>query len=300
VDEYLQRRAEADPALAPLAWEALAEGYLRVFRTLDAMAVLDHWLKIDPNNVRALELRGMTFVTGKGVTRGSDDYRRVLELDPTRDQTRLRLALCLLDLGAYEEALQNFDRLARDKPDDPDILARLARCQNMLGRGAEARQVLDGVLARHPDHANALRTRGQFALADRNPAEAERWLQKAVAADPNDYQSQWLLFQALQQQDKLDQARAQLRVAEQVKDRTERLGELQSRKLTERPLDPALHYEMGMLLIRTGDPVPGEAWLQSALALDPDYAPAHAALADLYERNGDPAKAAEHRKKVGN
>lgn len=299
VDEYLQRRAEADPELAPLAWEALAEGYLRVYRTLDAMACLDHWLKRDPDNVRALDLRGMTFVTGKGVTRGAEDYRRVLELDPSREQTRWRLALCLLDLGGYEEALTHLERLARDRPDHPDVLARLARCQNMLGRGAEARQLLDGVVARHPDHAAALRTRGQFALADRNPAEAETWLRRAAAADPADYQSQWLLFQALQQQDKADAAREQLRVAEQVKDRTERLGELQSRKLAEQPLDPALHYEMGVLLIRTGSPALGEGWLHNALALDPDYAPAHAALADLYERAGDAAKAADHRKKAG-
>lgn len=299
VDEYLQRRAQADPALAPLAWDALAEGYLRVYRTLDAMACLDHWLKLDPNNVRALDLRGMTFVTGKGVTRGAEDYRRVLELDPDRGQTRWRLALSLLDLGGYEEALPHLDRLARDRPDDPEVLASLARCQNMLGRGGEARRLLDDVLTRHPEHPAALRTRGQFALADRDPADAERWLRRATAADPADYQSQWLLFQSLQQQDKADAAREQLRVAEQVKDRTERLGELQSRKLAEQPLDPALHYEMGVLLIRTGSPQLGEGWLHNALALDPEYAPAHAALADLYERTGDAAKAAEHRKKAG-
>lgn len=299
VDEYLQRRADADPALAPLAWEALAEGYLRVYRTLDAMACLDHWLQLDPDNVRALELRGMTFVTGKGVTRGADDYRRVLQLDPSREQTRWRLVLCLLDLGGYEEALPHLERLAGERPDDPEVLARLARCQNMLGRRDAARQTLDRVLAGHPEDAAALRTRGQFALADRDPAEAEAWLRRAVAADPTDYQSQWFLFQALQQQGKAAEARAQLQVAEDVKDRTERLSELRSRKLTERPLDPALHYEMGLLLIRTGSPTEGEAWLKSALALDPDYAPAHAALADLYEKAGKPAEAAEHRRKAG-
>jgi predicted Zn-dependent protease len=169
----------------------------------------------------------------------------------------------------------------------------------MLGRRADAGQTLDRVLAAHPTDAGALRTRGQFALADRDPAAAEAWLRRAVAADPADYQSQWFLFQALQQQGKAADARAQLRVAEDVKDRIERLSELRSRKLTERPLDPALHYEMGLLLIRTGSPTEGEAWLKSALALDPDYAPAHAALADLYEKAGKPAEATDHRRKAG-
>src|SRR5258708_39694328 len=122
----------------------------------------------------------------------------------------------------------------------------------MLGRPAEARQVLDGILAKHPDHAAALRARGQFALADRNPAEAERWLRQSVAIAPHDYQAQWLLYQALHQGDKRDEAREQLQIAEEVKDRTERLGELRSRKLAERPLDPNLHYEMSMLLIQIG------------------------------------------------
>lgn len=299
VDEYLQRRADQDPGLAPLAWEALAEGYLRVFRTADAMACLDHWLQRDPDNVRALELRGLTYVTGKGVKRGSDDFRRALELDPSRVETRGQLARCLLDLGGYEEALPLLERLAREKPDDPEILSRLARCQNMVGRADDARRVLDGVLAAHPDNPTALRTRGQFALADGNPAEAEGWLRRAAGAAPNDYQTQWLLFQALQQQNRAAEAREQLRVAEDVKDRTERLGELRSRRLGEHPLDPALHYEMGMLLIRTGRPDQGELWLQSALSLDPNYAPAHSALADLYERAGKAAEAADHRRKAG-
>ena len=298
VDEYLQRRAAEDPGRAALAWEALAEGYLRLYRTLDAMACLEHWLELDPDNVRALDLRGMTFVTGKGVQRGSEDYRRVLQLDPSRDQTRWRLILCLLDLGGYEEALPLLEQVARERPDDPDVAARLARCQNMLGRGAAARRLLEGVLARHPDHATALRVRGQFALADGDAVEAERWLRRAVAAAPNDYQAQWLLFQALQQEDKRDEAAARLKVAEEVKDRGERLVELRSRTLAERPLDPALHYEMGVLLVRAGHPDQGEWWLKSAVGLDPAYAPAHAALADLYERAGDAARAAEHRKRA--
>jgi predicted Zn-dependent protease len=263
------------------------------------MAILDHWLSRDPNNVRALELRGMTFVAGKGVQRGTDDFRKVLELDPDRDEARWRLSIALTDLGGYEEALGHLERLARVRPDDPEVLARLARCQSMVGRRAEAQKTLDDALARHPDDPALLRARGQFALAAGRPDEAEGWLRRAAAASPEDYQSQWFLFRALQQAGKDTEAKAQLAVAEDVKDRRERLGELRSRKLAERPLDPALHYEMGVLMLRTGERELGERWLLSALSLDPDYAPAHAALADFYEQAGDPARAAEHRAQAG-
>ncbi len=298
VEEFLQRQTEQAPEKAPLVWEALAEGCVRVYRILDALAFLNHWLGLDPDNLRALELRGLAYQNGKSAHKGAEDFRRVIERDPTRDATRWRLVLCLLDMGGYAEAFPHLERVARQKPDDPDVQVRLARCHNMLDRGAEARQIVDAVLERHPEHALALRTRGQFALADNRPAQAERWLRRAVQARPNDYQSQFLLVQALRQQNKVEEARTALKKAEALKDRAERLGELTSRKLSEQPLDPALQCEMGVLVLRNGHAKTGEAWLLSALRLDPNYRPAHAALADHYERQGDVERARDHRRQA--
>src|SRR5262249_35079092 len=143
-----------------------------------------------------------------------------------------------------------------------------------------------------------LRTRGQFALTDRQPAVAEGLLRRAVAARPNDYQAHLFLAQALQQQKK-PQAAAQFRRADELKARMERLGAVAHRGRSEQPLDPALHGEMGLLLLRSGQESAAESWLLSALSLDPDYRPAHAALADYYERQGDATRAAEHRRRAG-
>jgi predicted Zn-dependent protease len=296
VEGYLQKQSERSPeAAGPLVWEALALGYLRVYRTLDAMAVLNHWLTREPDNIRALELRGQTFVTGKGVVRGTDDFRRVLELDPTRRKTRRRLAEALVSLGGYEEAVRHWEVFAREETDDPRVPAMLARCYNFVGRGDEARRLLDDALVRHPNDGPCLRTRGQFALIDDQKAEAEGWLRRAAAVMPDDYQAQWLLFEVLRQQGKLEEAKEQSRKADDVKDRVSRLGELQSRKLAEFPLDPALHYEMGTLLMRTGRGDTGEQWLLNALVLDPNHEPSHAALAAYYEGRGDREKAEYHR-----
>jgi Tfp pilus assembly protein PilF len=87
-----------------------------------------------------------------------------------------------------------------------------------------------------------------------------------------------------------------MRRAEQLRDSAARLGELRSRRMSEQPLDPALHVEMAVLMLRAGNDALGESWLKSALSLDDRYAPAHAALADLYQRKGDTARAEEHRK----
>src|SRR5262249_19594012 len=157
---------------------------------------------------------------------------------------------------------------------------------------------LDAFLEKNPDHGLALRTRGQFALADNQPDQAERWLRHATEVMPNDYLSHFLLGRALQEQRKTKEAKAQLEIADPVKARAERVGALTSSKLSEQPLDPALHCEMGVLLLRNGHKATAESWLQSALSLDPGYKPAHAALAEFYQAQGDEKRAAEHRRQA--
>jgi Tfp pilus assembly protein PilF len=55
---------------------------------------------------------------------------------------------------------------------------------------------------------------------------------------------------------------------------------------------------MGTPLLRNGHKSAGESWLRSALGLDPNYRPAHAALAEHYKAEGDEARAAEHRRQA--
>lgn len=298
VDAYLQRRIEQAPDLAPDVWEALIQGNLRVYRSLDAMACVKLWLSVQPDNPRALDLRGQTYVIGKGVVRGAEDFRRALELDPARDKTRWRLVVALIDLGGYQEAAEHLELLRKTAPDDPRFVAYLARCWNFVGRRDDARALLDDALRRFPTDPLCLRTRGQLALMEDRKAEAEAYLRRATAAAPEDYQAQWLLFEALRQQDKMDEAVAQQARADRLKEQVTRIGELQSRTLAEFPLDPALHHEMGHLLTQTGRGEVGERWFQSALALDPNHAPSHAALAALYQQRGDAAKAEFHRRRA--
>ncbi len=294
VEEFLQKAVYQSPETANLVWESLTLGYNRTYRTLDAMAVVKQWLKSDEENLRALELRGQIYVAGKGVKRGTDDFREVLLRDPTRDDTRRRLIGCLIDLGGYQEAIPHLEYARRHSHPDPDLLARLARCYNMVGRTAESRTVLDEVLREHPTNFLAVRTRGQFSLLEQQPDYSEALLTKAIIAAPDDYQSHFLLTQALQQQGKLDAAKQQAKLSEDVKDRGERMSELTSRKLAEFPLDPALHTEMGELLLQSGQPTIAQQWLESALALAPNHAPAHALLAKLYRTTNQHTLAEQH------
>ena len=80
-----------------------------------------------------------------------------------------------------------------------------------------------------------------------------------------------------------------------MKKQLQRLREISEEQLTARPHDPALHCELGQLLLDLGRTDIGLNWLRSALEQDPRYRPAHAALAEYFQRQGDPEKAAYHR-----
>jgi len=295
VEEVLLRRADTDHEHAPLIWEALVEGYRVMYRLLDARSCLDRWLAAQPDNVQAHAQYGRLWRQMGALQKASDSYRRALELDPTRDDDRLALAHCLSGIGRFAEALEHFTYLNRVRPEDPELLIAIGLCHLDLGQLEEAQRVLDDVLAKNPENPGALLQRGRLALAQRRPAEAEEWFRKTVAVAPMVYLPNWLLFQALQEQGKTTEANEQAARVAEIKDLEERLADVSRRRMSVRPFDPSLHYEMGILKLRQGDKTGAESWLLSALRLDPHLASAHAALADFYQKQGDDEKAAFHR-----
>ncbi len=298
VEEYLHGRAEVVPEEGPLIREALAAGYARLFRILDALAELEQWLRRRPDDVQALVARGDVYRKVKGYQSAAADYRRALELDAARDDARWGLAVSLLEIGRFQEALTHLEWLRPRRGDDPELLVRVARCQARLGRADEARRLLEEVVAAHPDDGAALTNLGQLLMQAGRLEEAEGLLRRAARAQPHTYSPNWALYDCLNKQHKGDAARAQLAVAERIKERAERVAEITTRQMSARPHDKALQCELGKLFLESGQPEVGEAWLLSALRLDADYRPAHAALADYYRQRGDAARAAEHRRQA--
>jgi tetratricopeptide (TPR) repeat protein len=296
VEETLRARARKDPALAPLVWEALAEGNMRMYRNLTALEILDEWVKVEPDNPRVRQLRGNLFRQLSG-NKAVPEYTRAVELDPENDEARWWLAVVLQEVGRFDDALKHLEQLrARGWPDG-DLRPRIARSLDRVGRTQDARELLDAVLAEDPKHSLALRVRGQieFLAEPPNLPEAEKWLREAARALPYDYQVRSMLAQCLRQENKTDEAREEEEQARKLMDRSERLGDLRGQKMSQTPHDPALHCEIGVLLDSLGHADLAEKWLYSALHEDADYRPAHAALADFYERHRKPDKAAEHR-----
>ncbi len=278
---YLQALTQTESEDAFLAYEALAEGYRRNYRIPRVLFLFDQWLKRRPDDVRALLLRGRLWIQAKRAGKAVPDFRRVLELDPEREEAQRGLALCLTETSHWDEALHYWEALQRRHPDDLDVRVNLARCWGQLEQVEQARQMLQAVLEEHPDHLLALRCLGRVFLQKQQTAEAEICLRRAVRAMPNDYQSHWLLYEALKQQDKTAEAERQLDLAGAVEHRWQRLSKITEIELPARPHDAALQAELGVVLLDMGYKEAGRNWLLSALQEDPNCAAARAALEGL-------------------
>jgi tetratricopeptide (TPR) repeat protein len=294
-EQVLRKRMEIDPQRAPLILEALTQGFLRMSRILEAMACLEQWLQRDPDNLQALYLQGKAGVQAHAWEQAATPLRRVVELDPDRDEARYDLARSLMEINRFEEALAHLEYLQQKSP-SIDQQVRMARCQQGMGQTRRARQMLEDVLATAPEYGPALLTLGRIQMQNGQLDDAETTLRHAARVQPFDYQCQWQYYQVLSRMEgKAAEAEAQLARAEKLRERRQRLNEISTRLLSTRPHDPALHYEYAMILIELGEKELGAKWLSSALHEDSNYKPAHAALADYYESIGQTEKAKEER-----
>ncbi len=274
VAEACWRRVEQGQPEAPLLLEALTRGYLRQYRLVEARRCLDRWLKSDPDNPEALCLDGLFHLDYEHArTAAEKSYARAVEVDPENEEARQGLAVVLIDGSRAGEAVEHLEYLARCQPDNLSVRVGLAECRYALGDAAEATRQADAVLARQPHFEPALSLRGRLAAQAGQYDEAEAWLREAVALSPGDHRALYSLTRCLRDNGKEEEANQRQQELEQREKDLKRFEEIISHDLIQRPRDPALHFTLGELLLRGGYREEGRYWLQSAVRLDPTYAP---------------------------
>jgi predicted Zn-dependent protease len=274
--------------------EALGTGYSKAKRFRDARATLTQLLLREPDHVPALLLRAGCFLQMIQPELAAADLIRALDLAPDRDGARTTLAATLAYLGQTGAAAEQYECLRRRRPDDADVLVRLAVCRQDLTQLDEAQVVLDDLLARHPDHVAGLVERGRVAFRLGDAAEGERWARRAEKLDAYNAKAPLVLALCLEAQGKLREAEACQERARQLEADTSGLSVV-AHQLNDSPRAPALHCRLGGMLLRLGREQEGIDALERALKCEADYAPAHRALADYYERTGRTSLAAPHR-----
>lgn len=185
------------------------------------------------------------------------------------DQTESVVAECERQTasGHFAASLSAIDMVLSSRPHDPELL--LARVSTLLawGRFREARAVLRRVdlsRAAPPAHCAKL---GASLLNIGDLPEAESWMRKAVAADPDSSEYRAGLAAVLHRQDRIDEAAA-----------------VYAEVLALQPADFDASMGLGSCELDRRDPVAAERQFRKALAIDSTRAVAWSYLGAALDR----------------
>ena len=281
-----------------LILDTIARAYINRLRYKPAYDCLNLWVQLQPDAPRPYQLRGLVRERLNNHKGAMEDYLRALELDPELLPVRLRVAEMLLEDKQAPEALPHLERLVRQAPDDPRVQARMGMCRYLQGRAEEARQLMEGAVVHLPTDPALLVALANLDLLEGRAMEAEKRLRAVLATDPSDTETLFVLASALRFQNRTEEATAVLADYERRRVIIDRINDLLKDK-ADSPTATANDYaEIGRLFFEINRDKFGAYWSERALEKDGGNQTAHRALADHYERKGDAATAAAHRRNL--
>jgi predicted Zn-dependent protease len=298
VEGYLISCLRAGSADGVLVQEALAQAYLKTRQLFKARGCVEELLRQCPDHAAAHVWHGEILERLHYPKLALEAYRRAIELAPEDVYGRLSLAELLLYQLQPKEAVGHFEFLHERLPDNRAVALGLARCQRRLGRFEDACRLLDGILADHPQEGLVLAERGLAAWELGNVTEAETYLRRATARRPYDRQTNYVLYQCLEQLGRKAEAETYRARADAIDADLKRVDELLAEVL-KAPQAVAPRYELAVTCLRVGQEEEALTWLAGILRDAPDHGPTHRILAEYYERAGQPERAAYHRRRAG-
>jgi tetratricopeptide (TPR) repeat protein len=265
----------------------------------EAVEAFRHALALRPDMIAALNNRGVVLQDLGRHDEAIDGFRRAAEVAPQLPRVRTNLGLALLDAGRAEEALPHLQEATRLDPDAAVLHRNLGDALRALDRPAEARAAYLEATRLDPDSAEShrlvgltLRDESQFGgavawlklAAGRDPGNPQYWEQLAELHAERDDSAEAIpcwervlalapprpalahngLGWALQEEGRLDEARAQYRAALRL----------------EPGLAPA-RLHLGGIHEQVGAMAEAEVAFRDVLRIQPHLPAAHARLATL-------------------
>ncbi len=288
----LRAAVEAHPDDVELL-SALVQCELGAGRLPEAEAALGRWCALRPDDAEPFLTRIDLNFQFRRLPPVIADAQHILELHPDNDALRERLAQWLSLAGRSEEADVECRRCLQRRPGVPALMELQAEIAHRLGDNARAEALADSLLRLDPPRPGALILRGALYLDAGQPERAIPLLRQALALDRGQQQAaRHYLGLALARAGKQEEARRVLAEVQhqQALDLWEKYG---------KPDTVGYKVRIADSLLRTGKDADAVRLLEQALAQAPDCAEAHRLLADYYEKNGQPGRAADHRRRAG-
>ena len=174
--------------------------YLSQNRTTEAEQQFQRALAMYSNQAAALyDLAALQNQTG----RKQDAERTFKRLSSLPDKTSKPVyAIFLFQEGRRDEALREFEKLAKEDPEDRLARTRLVTAYRAVNRPADAEKILEKALKRNPKDLDALLQRGEMLLETGKYGPAEADLNAVLRLQPDSAEVYYVLA-------KLHQARGE-------------------------------------------------------------------------------------------
>ena len=159
-----------------------------------ALQALDAVVRLAPLDYRPHQMAGIMLKDNENFVPAAEQYRLGLSKSPPEDkrqELRQELAQVLIALRDFHGVI---DVLA-EAASSPDTDTQRAEAVWSLGDAARAMQFVDQVLARHPDHVQALKLLAKLFDEVGQGEQAVTLLQKVLATEPFDVDARYQLVQ---------------------------------------------------------------------------------------------------------
>ena len=219
-----RQAVSADPSNTTV-WFRLAELLRLSGRLEEAIDVVNELLQRAPDFVMALGTKGRALVDLRKPAEAIAVLDRAIELQSDYVFGLLAKADALLQLDRRLEAIDIYRKLLQIDPTSEPLALDFVKLRGLDGNLEESLSVLDDLLARQPNHAEAIGIKGQVLAASQRPLEAVGLLQRATELDPS---LDWVWFSLGDTRRQLGQYEAALaafdRALEQTPDDVETLA----------------------------------------------------------------------------
>jgi Tfp pilus assembly protein PilF len=272
--------------------QALARGSLDAEDPARAEEYLTAWCGLRPDDPEPRRLRMKAYTKDERHEDALADARWLLQREPDSPDARRQVGALLFSLGRFDEAEREYRTVLAQRPDDRNVILLLGEARRAQGDGAGAAALVDRVLRQDPQFPRALMLRGILYREAGEPERAVEALRQVVALDPTRRRTaNYELSLALERAGRTEEARQAMAEVRRLQD-----AEVFLVASEQQPDNLALRVRAAEALLESGDTRKGLELLDQVLERDPSFRPAHRALADYFERHGDPVQAARHRR----
>ena len=243
-----------------------------------ARSLLLPWISAHPNDAQALFDLGYIEDAQDHADQATADYRKSIDADPKRFESRLSLGLLLARQGHVQEAQEQLTAAATLTPDPPNPSAQakgfraLARLEQTTDPAA-AKEHLLKALHLGPEQPDDLLLTAEIAAANQDDETAEAAYRQVLQKQPESSEATSGLVHLLLKEKKYAEAEPLLRTA-----------------IRRDPDNPALNSQLASTLTYEEKKEEALAVLEKLHTLKPEDPNIGGMLADAYTQNGNPEK----------